>query len=387
MISVVIPCFRAGTLLSEAIESVLAQTETDWELILVDNNASEETKEVIAKYSDLFPQKIRCVWEGDQGVCSARNRGIDESRGEFIAFLDDDDQMYPERLAIQRAAMIENPEAALCYGGIDWVSYDGRTILEKNAKDGDFPFFFSSATLASALARLRFPEPRPSSIMLRRDVALKINGFDRHFDPILLEETEFYFRIAQMGPFVFVTQPVIRFRMPSPEFLKKKRVDNVRKVRLLLNQDYFFSKIKKFLEERQLLDNPFIKRDLSRMKARWLREISFDFLATPGGERFARLLLWRAIREAPGDLKSVKHLLRSFYPLRLRERRYRSQQVYDEGIPKEITEEFLLSLFEGKHHCPFCETSGSLSGNFGRGLSTTHPEGSQKTIPFSAGPT
>ena len=387
MISVVIPCFRAGTLLSEAIESVLAQTETDWEVILVDNNSSEETKEVIAKYSDLFPKNIRCVWERDQGLVSARNRGIHESQGEFIALLDDDDQMYPERLALQRALMLENPEAVLCYGGIDWVSYDGRTVVKSGERDADFPFFPEASSRIKSSPRLLFPEPRPSSVMVRRSVVEKIGGFDHHFNPFFLEETDFYFRMAQVGPFVEVDQPVIRFRMPSPEFLKKKRVDNVRKVRLLLNQDYFFSKIKKFLEEIQLLDNPFIQRDLSRMKARWLREISFDFLATPGGERFARLLLWRAIREAPGDLKSVKHLLRSFYPLRLRERRYRSQQVYDEGIPKEITEEFLLSLFEGKHHCPFCETSGSLSGNFGRGLSTTHPEGSQKTIPFSAGPT
>ena len=101
-ISVVIPCFRAGELLAPAIESVLAQTEEDWELILVDNNASEETKEVISKYARLFPEKIRRVWEEDQGLCSARNRGISESQGEFIALLDDNDQLYPERLALQK---------------------------------------------------------------------------------------------------------------------------------------------------------------------------------------------------------------------------------------------------------------------------------------------
>ena len=60
-ISVVIPCFRAGELLAQAIESVLAQTETDWELILVDNNASEETRRVISRYLDKYPQKVKSV--------------------------------------------------------------------------------------------------------------------------------------------------------------------------------------------------------------------------------------------------------------------------------------------------------------------------------------
>ena len=372
--------------MAEAIESVLAQTETDWELILVDNNASEEAKEVISRFVLKYPERIRRVIEPDQGSSSARNRGILEGKGSLVAFLDDDDQMYPDRLALQRAALSKTPEAVLCYGGIDWVSYDGRTVVKSGEQDADFPFFPESSRNITSPPRLLFPEPRPSAVMVRRSIAEMIGGFDRHFNPILLEETDFYFRMAQQGPFVEVAHPLIRFRMPSPEFLKKKRIDNVRKVRLLLNQDYFFSKVRKFLGEKNLLDNPFIQRDLSRMKARWLREISFDFLATPGGERFARLLLGRAIREAPSDLKSLKHMIRSFYPFRARERRYRSQQIYEEGIPKEITEDFLRSLFEGDHRCPFCETSRPSSGNSESALSFMPQEGSRNRSPLSAGP-
>ena len=365
-ISVVIPCFRAGELLAEAVESVLTQTETDWELILVDNNASEETKGVISRFVRKYPDKIRSVCELEQGNSSARNRGILEAHGSFVAFLDDDDQMYPDRLALQKEALLNRENAVLCFGGIDWVSHDGRRVVRSGARDADFPFFPESGDQSKDFPRLRFPEPRPSSVMVRRSLAEKVGGFDRHFNPFFLEETDFYFRIAQMGSFVEVDRPVLRFRMPSPEFLKKKRIDNVRKFRLLLNQDYFFSKIIKFLKEKDLLETPSIQRDLKRMKARWLREISFDFLATPGGEKFARLLLMRAIREWPSDLKSVKHLLRSFAPFQSRVKRYQSQQVYEEGIPREITEDFLLGLFNGDHHCPFCESSLSSfdkSGN------------------------
>ena len=354
VISVVIPCFRAGTLLAEAIESVLAQTETDWELILVDNNASDETRVLIETYKTQYPQKIKIFHELTQGSSSSRNRGLSESRGSYVAFLDDDDLMYPERLALQKSALENNPDAVLCYGGIDRVSYDNRTILERDARDAEFPFFFYSASVAATVARLRFPEPRPSSVMLRREMALKVGGFDEHFNPFLLEETDFYFRIFQVGDPVAIPQPVIRFRMPSPEFLKKKRVDNVRRYRLLLNQDYFFGKIKRFLEEKGLMNNALIRQDLSRMKARWLREMSFDFMGHPDGVKFARMLLKRSIKENPKDLKSWKHLFRSFYSAEKRMKKYKSPNLYEEGIPKEITEDFIASLLWDEHYCSFC---------------------------------
>ena len=106
--------------------------------------------------------------------------------------------------------------------------------------------------------------------------------------------------------------------------------------------------------------SPYIKKDLQRMKARWLREIGLDFLDTPGGEKFARLLLFRAIMECPSDLRSVKHLLRSFVSFAAGTRRYKNQEVYEDEIPSEITEEFLRNLFNGKHHCRFCEFQEKL---------------------------
>ncbi|MGC8501109.1 MAG: glycosyltransferase family A protein, partial [Leptospirillia bacterium] len=161
-ISVVIPCFRAGELLSEAIESVLAQTETDWELILVDNNASEETRAVIRRYVERYPEKVRSVLEPEQGLSSARNRGILEAFGKYIALLDDDDMMYPKRLALQKEVLEKDSDAALCYGKIDRVTYDNTAVVETGPWDSDFPFFRKSGRLLSTRGVcLNFPEPRP----------------------------------------------------------------------------------------------------------------------------------------------------------------------------------------------------------------------------------
>ena len=362
-ISVVIPCFRAGRFLADAIQSVLSQTEKDWELILVDNNASEDTREIIEKYATKYPEKIKAVHEKRQGNSFARNRGLAESRGAYIALLDDDDLMYPERLSLQKEALERHTEAVLCFGRIDRVSFDNTTIFEADARATPFSFFMRSSGLDPLAANLRFWDPLPSSVMLRRKVARMIGGFDEHFNPCFLEETDFYFRIFQIGFSVEIPQTVIRFRMSSPEFLRKKRIDIVSRYRLLLNQDYFFSKIKNFLQEKRLLDNALVRQDLSRWKARWLREASFDFMGISEGLKFARILLKRSIKENPLDLKSWKHYLRSYLPLKTRQRRYRSLHVYEEGIPNEITEDFINSLFSGDHHCPFChkdQISGSI---------------------------
>ncbi len=129
LVSVVIPAYRSGRLLWDAISSVTDKTLKDFEVILVDNNADKETKEVITRAVEAFPDKIRLIHEPTQGNSSARNRGILESRGQYIALLDDDDKMYPDRLDRQVALARLHPEASIIYGRMDVCSYEGDRIV------------------------------------------------------------------------------------------------------------------------------------------------------------------------------------------------------------------------------------------------------------------
>ncbi len=122
VVSVVIPAYRSGRLLREAVDSVMDQTLKSFEIILVDNNADEETRAEIQTALETYPLKIRVIHEPTQGNCSARNRGILEARGEYMALLDDDDQMYPDRLESQVALARDHPEATIIYGLIDVIS-------------------------------------------------------------------------------------------------------------------------------------------------------------------------------------------------------------------------------------------------------------------------
>ena len=89
LVSIIIPCYNHGAYLSDAIDSVLGQTYPNLEIIVVDDGSTDETKRVAARYGD----KIVYVWQHNQGLCAARNRGIDESHGTYVGLLDADDML------------------------------------------------------------------------------------------------------------------------------------------------------------------------------------------------------------------------------------------------------------------------------------------------------
>lgn len=355
-ISVVIPCFRAGELLAQAIESVLAQTETDWELILVDNNASEDTKSVISHFVGLYPEKISCVHEPNQGLPSARNRGLKEARGEFIAFLDDDDQMYDQRLSLQKEALEKDSSSILCFGMIDKVDHQNTKVLQKNWLN---PYFYEKFEIPID-EKNNFIDAFPSTWMIKKNLIIKNNiFFDEHLNPFYLEDSYFLYKAFQVGKFVGVQKSIIKYRLPSAEFLKTKRINNVFFYRSLQNQDYFFSKIINDISEKSYCN------DVSKKwRSRWLREASFIFLAMgEKGKPFAQALLLESIKTRPVDMKSLKHYLRSFMSSSYLNKKYNGDYLAEDVIGPEITINFLKSLFLGQHKCEFCKLSTQCEGD------------------------
>lgn len=357
MISVVIPFFRSGHLLGDAIESVLNQTEKDWELILVDNNASEETRAVAQRYARKFQGKIRVVCESRQGNPFSRNRGIIEARGQYIALLDDDDLMYPDRLANQKKALQENPEASVVHGLFDRVSYDNKTIIEPSDKNKAFSHFLLCSPETQKEIRLDFPNVLPSTSFFSKEVAVNIGLFDVHFSPCILEDTDFFMRIYQKNHFIEIHSPIIRFRAPSGEFLRLKRKNILFFFRNLLNQDYFFKKTCDLLDKKGMIHNFEIQKAIRLWRSRWLKEAAISFLALKGGSNAARRLLYRSLNENPMDFSILKHLIRSFFSDEERKKKYKDDQITDVQIPAEISEQFLSLLFSGKHNCEYCKES------------------------------
>ncbi len=100
-VSVIIPTYNLAKYLPEAIESVLNQTFKDIEIIVVDDGSLDNEKEIVSRYAGMYPDKIRYFRQQNQGVSIARNKGIMEARGEYIAFLDEDDMWEPKKIEKQ----------------------------------------------------------------------------------------------------------------------------------------------------------------------------------------------------------------------------------------------------------------------------------------------
>jgi len=128
-VSVIIPTYNRAHIVGEAIESVLAQTYQDFEIIVVDDASTDNTREVLAGYAAHHPDKIRVIYrETNGGAGAARNDGIRASKGEYISFLDSDDLYLPHRLQVAVDALDANPSFGGAYADLRRVAPDGAVL-------------------------------------------------------------------------------------------------------------------------------------------------------------------------------------------------------------------------------------------------------------------
>src|SRR4051794_32661932 len=99
--SVIIPCYNGEKFIKRAIESVLKQSFTDYELILVDNNSTDSTLSIMYDYAKKYPAIISVYIEYKKGASAARNKGLYHAKGEWLQFLDSDDELLPDKLTYQ----------------------------------------------------------------------------------------------------------------------------------------------------------------------------------------------------------------------------------------------------------------------------------------------
>lgn len=122
VVSVIVPTYNSARYLSQALDSVLSQTYQDYEIIVVDDGSTDDTQVVLSKYRDV----IRCLSQSNAGSSVARNVGAAVATGRYIAFLDADDRLAPDKLALQVPALENNKELALIASGLNLVDSIGH---------------------------------------------------------------------------------------------------------------------------------------------------------------------------------------------------------------------------------------------------------------------
>src|SRR5262245_9487013 len=128
-VSVVIPTYNRAGFLKTAITSALAQTLQNFEIIVVDDASQDDTEKILRQFQDSRIRLIR--HKTNQGVAAARNTGVVNSKGKFIAFLDDDDQWFPQKLEKQLRVLEKNPTVGVVYTGSFAVDASSNQIIKQ----------------------------------------------------------------------------------------------------------------------------------------------------------------------------------------------------------------------------------------------------------------
>ena len=288
VVSIVLPAYnRAGTI-AAAIASVLRQTWTDFELIVVDDGSTDGTLAAAARVDD---PRLRLV-DGrvNRGAAGARNLGAAMAKGCWIAFQDSDDEWLPEKLAKQMARLAEAGEAvAGAYCGLltlGWLddAPDARMAVRYVPEPG------VAQAEGDILAPLLFDNLiSTQTLVVRRDRFEALGGFDG--GSAAFEDWDFAIRLAQAGPIAFVDEPLVHQRLSPNSITRDTAAKLAGRIRLVERNRAAFA------------GHP-------ALLARQYRYIANSCFWEGRDPRAARIWLGRALSTDRGNLRGVSHALR-----------------------------------------------------------------------------
>ncbi|BAU66437.1 putative glycosyl transferase [Stanieria sp. NIES-3757] len=199
-VSVVVPAYNAMVYLPETISNILKQTYQDFEIIVVNDGSTDNIKEWFTQISD---PRIKLVSQANLGLAGARNTGIRESQGEYLAFLDADDLWEPSKLAKQVQVLDSYPEVGLVYTWVAYVDEQGNSTgrVVSNQQEGDVWQELTKGNLVEC----------GSVAMLRRQCFEKCGVFDCNLGSFV-EDWDMWLRIASTYPFKVVKEPLVYYR-------------------------------------------------------------------------------------------------------------------------------------------------------------------------------
>jgi glycosyltransferase involved in cell wall biosynthesis len=328
MVSVVVPTHNRARIVGAAIQSVLAQTYQNVEVIVVDDGSTDDTRSVVERYGP----RVRYLYQPNSGVSSARNLGFANARGEFIALLDSDDEFLPWKLEAQVRLLQAHPDVGMVWTDMTAVNPDGHVVEQRHLRT-----FYGAHALARiervlegtrALQGIWAEAPNDvataptykgdlfssmllgnlvhtSTVVLRRDRLRIVGGFDTSLAHSG-EDYEFHLRTCSHGVVAFIDAPTLLYRVGAADQLTATAYN----IYIARNN---LTTVLRWLElgrERINLPNYRLQRRLAD-SFRWVGEAEMQ----RGDRRAARTYLWRSLRHAPRDTRTAMLLMFAALPL------------------------------------------------------------------------
>jgi glycosyltransferase involved in cell wall biosynthesis len=286
MISVVIPVYNREHLIARAIESVVAQSLAAGEIIVVDDASTDRTAEVVVGIGERVSTVTLVCLKENVGAAKARNIGIENAKGDLIAFLDSDDVWYPEKLSKQIIAFEENNDVVAVFCGlvVDNPDTGRRTCIMPKAEISVENLFHYNILMTMSCA------------MVRRSVLSDIGGFDELLPPC--EDWDLFIRLAEVGRLSVVQETLVG--QPAHEGPKISRDSQ----RVLAGFDAIFEKI-----YARISDPSLMRKVRASYEMRMADILSADYCFDPlrAITHSCKALL---LRPSPNALNNLRHVMK-----------------------------------------------------------------------------
>lgn len=213
LVSVIMPAYNAARFVRASIDAVLSQSHSNVELIVINDGSSDETPNILAEYSD----KIIAINIDNSGVSAARNIGIANAKGEWLAFCDADDIWFKDKLAQQLGSINDNVWSYTdsFYFGEDYPYADDSPT---NTKRSDLSNLYSGKVFEHLILENFITT---SSLLIKKSVLEKFGGFDKNLSS--MEDWSLWLNIATEYPIALVPQTLLKYRVYSGSTSRKAR--------------------------------------------------------------------------------------------------------------------------------------------------------------------
>ena len=288
LVSVVVPIFNGERYVLEAVNSVLAQTYTEFELILVNDGSTDRTRAAIEPFLTL--ERVRYFEQPRRGPAAARNLALGHARGEIVAFLDHDDAWLPEKLELQVRYLGKHPDIGLVHGRMMYVDESGSPI----SYEKDWVGALEGECFAGLFARNRIGTP---TVAVRAACLTEVGPFNEAL--ARAQDYELWLRLAKSCRFGFIDRPLARYRVHQASW------SNDLHYRTAGELGAIESTLDRFRDTPTIVGGRAVRARLHPLHAymgRWCEWKVQDY-------RLARAHYWKAWRSAPLHIRPLYHAI------------------------------------------------------------------------------